>query len=350
MSELDAKDLRAALELTLQVACSDDLQAFRIRLVSGLRRLVAYDTLGYNEIDIERKTAPVLITDPAELLSERLEQRFLGLTHQHPLVRRQQAGDLTTRTISDFLTERQYHKLELYQDFYRLLEAEDQIAFGLPGEMMVAIAINRSSRTFTERDRELLELVRPHLAAACRHARDRERARALIASLEQDHRERDVGVIQITPQGEVEYATDLARELLSAYLASMPDHGRPLPQRLRAWLDTPRACNPSTPELLIDTPRGRLRVRELQAAVDGDWRTLILQEHRARPPAVEELLSLGLTGRQAQVLRLLACGKTSRQIAVELGIATATVSKHLEHIYAHLGVNNRAQAIARIYT
>lgn len=348
MSELRTRDLRAALELALQVACSDDLQAFRAQLMSGLRSLIAYDSVGYNEIDIDSRTAPVLITDPENLLSDRLERRFLALTHQHPLVRRQQAGDFSTYTISDFLTERQFHKLELYQDFYKQLDAaEDQIAFGLPGDVMVAIAINRSSRTFTERDRELLELVRPHLAAACRHAREKERSRALLASLSQDHQERDVGVIQLTPRGEVEYVTDIAQELLSAYLGPTSDR-HPLPQRLRAWIDAPRAGKESAPEFVIDSARGRLRVRELQANDNGNWRTLILEERRARAPSVEKLLSFGLTRRQAQVLRLLACGKASRQIAAELTITTATVSKHLEHIYARLGVNNRTQAIARV--
>jgi DNA-binding NarL/FixJ family response regulator len=77
-------------------------------------------------------------------------------------------------------------------------------------------------------------------------------------------------------------------------------------------------------------------------------RTLLLTEDRARPPAIEELLLLGLTRRQAKVLRLIACGEASRQIAAELGVSTATVSKHLEHIYARLGVSSRAEAIARV--
>ena len=48
------------------------------------------------------------------------------------------------------------------------------------------------------------------------------------------------------------------------------------------------------------------------------------------------------------MLRLLACGKSNEQIGRELAISQATAAKHLEHIYERLGVNSRAEALARI--
>jgi DNA-binding NarL/FixJ family response regulator len=44
------------------------------------------------------------------------------------------------------------------------------------------------------------------------------------------------------------------------------------------------------------------------------------------------------------VLRLLAQGQPNKGIARELGISPKTVSNHIEHIYAKLGVSNRAGA------
>jgi DNA-binding NarL/FixJ family response regulator len=90
-----------------------------------------------------------------------------------------------------------------------------------------------------------------------------------------------------------------------------------------------------------------MRISERTRA--GDGRTLILDEQRASAPSIETLRSLGLTDRQAQVLRLVARGKRSRQIAAELSISVATVEKHLEHIYSRLGVSSRAEAIACVY-
>jgi DNA-binding NarL/FixJ family response regulator len=89
-------------------------------------------------------------------------------------------------------------------------------------------------------------------------------------------------------------------------------------------------------------------VRDLNGQVPQPWRGLLLDEQRTRPPDVESLRALGLTGREAQVLRLLACGKRTDDIARDLFISPQTVSKHLQHIYARLGVGSRAQAIARV--
>lgn len=52
----------------------------------------------------------------------------------------------------------------------------------------------------------------------------------------------------------------------------------------------------------------------------------------------------GLTGREVEVLRLVALGYTNRQIATELTIAPKTTRNHVEHLYTKLGVHNRTQA------
>jgi LuxR family transcriptional regulator, maltose regulon positive regulatory protein len=53
------------------------------------------------------------------------------------------------------------------------------------------------------------------------------------------------------------------------------------------------------------------------------------------------------TGRELEVLRLLARGRSNREVARELVVETSTVKTHLVHLYAKLGVNSRTQAIAR---
>jgi predicted ATPase/class 3 adenylate cyclase/DNA-binding CsgD family transcriptional regulator len=54
----------------------------------------------------------------------------------------------------------------------------------------------------------------------------------------------------------------------------------------------------------------------------------------------------GLTARELEVTRLLADGRTSREIAEELVVSAATVDRHLTHIYTKLGVRGRSEAIA----
>ena len=58
----------------------------------------------------------------------------------------------------------------------------------------------------------------------------------------------------------------------------------------------------------------------------------------------------GLTAAEAQVLRLLTTGRTTKEIAAELVVAGSTVDRHLTHIYQKLGVRNRAEATALALT
>jgi DNA-binding NarL/FixJ family response regulator len=68
---------------------------------------------------------------------------------------------------------------------------------------------------------------------------------------------------------------------------------------------------------------------------------------RPAPPVPERMASL--TRRELQVLRLLAAGRTQREIAGELVISPRTVGTHIEHILEKLGVRSRAQAVALAY-
>ena len=79
--------------------------------------------------------------------------------------------------------------------------------------------------------------------------------------------------------------------------------------------------------------------------------TAFQQENKAYPLAEEstkpQLLSKLLSEREWQVLQLLAQGFSNQQIAQNLVIALDTVKRHISHIFAKLGVNNRVQAVQR---
>ena len=52
-----------------------------------------------------------------------------------------------------------------------------------------------------------------------------------------------------------------------------------------------------------------------------------------------------LTDRENQVLKLIACGFTNREISGNLTISESTVENHVHKIYTKLGISNRAQAV-----
>ena len=77
--------------------------------------------------------------------------------------------------------------------------------------------------------------------------------------------------------------------------------------------------------------------------VDGDAADAVLKAagHRVRR---RREWPAALTAREVEVLRLVARGRTHREIAQELGISRKTASNHVEHIYAKIGASNRAMA------
>lgn len=63
---------------------------------------------------------------------------------------------------------------------------------------------------------------------------------------------------------------------------------------------------------------------------------------------VEKLGPIGLGPRATEVLYWAAQGKTNEEIGLILGMATGTVKTHLKTVFARLGVENRASAVATI--
>ena len=57
----------------------------------------------------------------------------------------------------------------------------------------------------------------------------------------------------------------------------------------------------------------------------------------------------GLTGREVEVLRLIARGRSNAEIASELYISEVTVKSHINHLFAKVGARNRADAVRYAY-
>jgi len=98
---------------------------------------------------------------------------------------------------------------------------------------------------------------------------------------------------------------------------------------------------------------------ELEAAVygaaDGDMlvsaellATLLTHQQDLRAQPVEAVRRPNeLTGRERQVLELLAGGRNNREIAEQLGVTYATVRTHVRNLLAKIGAHSRLEAVAR---
>ena len=103
---------------------------------------------------------------------------------------------------------------------------------------------------------------------------------------------------------------------------------------------------PALLEMLKRTEQGQLEVTDdlpdgVTAVLEhADLRCILV----VRAPDARPVLS----PREAQIAVLIADGATNRLIASVLDISLWTVSTHIRRIFAKLGVNNRAEMVARL--
>ncbi len=154
--------------------------------------------------------------------------------------------------------------------------------------------------------------------------------------------------------GRLLWQTPLARDLLAAWypedMARRPLHA---PQPVVDWLqrhlaDAVNQVEP--PRLTREDGARRLTFRLHRQTGDeeaggGEWLIVMRQESVAAViAAISD--SFGLTAREAEVLYWVGKGKINRDIADIVGASPATVKKHLERVFAKLGVETRTAAAA----
>ncbi|HEX4776582.1 MAG TPA: HD domain-containing phosphohydrolase [Acidimicrobiia bacterium] len=132
----------------------------------------------------------------------------------------------------------------------------------------------------------------------------------------------------------------------SGYPHGLRGDALPLPARIIAAADVHNALvQPRPHREPFDAARAAEILREEVRAghLDGEVVNAVLRAGGERVRRRPELPG-GVTPREASVLVCLARGRSNAEIAKELSISRKTVSSHLEHIYAKLGISTRTEA------
>lgn len=331
-AEPSARDLRRALEFVHRISAVEDPDDFARVATVGLFELIPCDMSTFSEINPVRGRA-VPMTYPVEAERPDAREAFSRNITQHPQVAFYAAGNTGASMMSDFLSRTQFQRTQLYDELFKPVAGEYVLTarLPLPPPIVAGWGLLRSTRDFSERDRKLLDLLQPHLVAAY----ERSFLRASLGAVGDAAIRGDQRLVVLGMDGGVLYMTPSAVHALRHFFGSSVREDA-LPAVVSDWL----AARTDAP-LTISEGERTLRI----ASLGGRPAALLLTE-RATRPSSERLVALGLSRREAEVLAHVAEGRSNAEIARLLSVSPGTVKRHLEHVYAKLGVHRRTEAAA----
>jgi DNA-binding response OmpR family regulator len=152
-------------------------------------------------------------------------------------------------------------------------------------------------------------------------------------------------LLAVNNQGQLLWETPQARKLLSDMLGDGYEDRLMLPESTSQWLDLMRKGKSAAKTTTIApfSYNEQLRLQYMGALGPNEHLLRLVKDTSGDTPS-EFSSDLGLTTREGEVLSWLSKGKTNRDIAQILGLSPRTIDKHLEQIYAKLGVENRIAA------
>jgi DNA-binding CsgD family transcriptional regulator len=347
LSQNELERLRKFLQET-SVPC--DLSEFAERALPAINELVRGDVVCHAEADPAAAKLVSQTTYASNGPAPDCRTEFEGLMFEHPVFAHWAvSGDTAAARTSDFVGRIEWHKSDLYQNVYRHWRCEDSLAIGLPAPpgLLACFCIERE-KPFTDRERLLMEIVRPHLANSYRTAE----AFSLIG---QATASSDTQSMLLDWSGRPMMASPGAWELIEHYFPMYTTGDAGLPEALERWvarqlarfLPDREVASLAAPLELRSEGGASLTIRLLRRPALGEQALLVLQEQgNGRLRDAGQIF--GLSPREQEVMSAAMRGLDSQSIADALCISRRTVDKHFENIFNKLGVDSRSAAIARV--
>lgn len=167
MSQLTNRELRTALDVLHAIGegCTGGAD-FARRGVQWLPRLVGSELTTLSVCDLDQGHRSVVSDQPGAISVREIEV-FDRYFHAHPLVCAHGRNPAAvTKRISDCVPQEDFRASPLYNEYYRAIRVDHVTAVPIyvDHRFLVSFVLNRAQAAFTDRERDLLEIARPHLA------------------------------------------------------------------------------------------------------------------------------------------------------------------------------------------
>jgi DNA-binding CsgD family transcriptional regulator len=299
--------------------------------LSGLDEAVPADSISWNELDA-RGAVRWRVGRPPGAEAPGAFDAFVRSASDHPLLHAQRGGGHGATRLSE-AAGHELARSEIFGELLRPSGSAFGIAVGIAGhgEERVVVALGRREREFSERERDLLDLATPVIAADLDQARARERLLRAVAAEPPP----GTAVLLLNRYGEIEHSDVRAERWLAEHFGAA-EHPGWLPGPVAAWLALP-------PRPPLISRRGE-RCLEIHL-IPGDPHALLLEE-RVESFREDALHELGLSAREREVLQAARRLGEEQEIAEQLFLSSQAVRRRLEQLEQKLGVDSPAGAIA----
>lgn len=347
-SELSASDYEAILARLPELYLLQDLSALPNSMLKTVSALIPNLFCSYNELSPDPSNV-VLTCLPPEWLG-RMEPYMADASKhldEHPLYNHLlRLPDPAPQSISDYLSEDEWRATGFARTLANKIGAGDALMLQLKTSRtaLIFICVSRADWGFSERDRQVAQLLQSHLSAAYENAIAFTNAQALALVAHPGGDPSAAGVVVIDPKGQILHTNESALQLIRKYFKG-DIWGAALPPTVASWLS--RDGSMGLPVSMLEEVNGENRLSIRWTQHDNGSRILLLQEQPA-PAGEDSISSAGLSPREAEVLHWIAEGKSNPEIGKILSISVRTVEKHVETVYRKLGVENRMGAVLRV--
>ena len=186
---------------------------------------------------------------------------------------------------------------------------------------MLGFHREREDKDFTDRDKEIMGILAPHLSKAIHN----------INLLETIASSQGIGMIVSGQDGIPPFINDEAKRALNGRpISSIPDPGF------------------SIEPIFFESETGRYRVRTMLAAYGRKEKVILLEPIPAEHDITSKLINFGLTKREQEIVMLVTRGLSNREIAERLFVCEQTVKDHLRRIFDKMKIRHRSELAARV--
>jgi DNA-binding CsgD family transcriptional regulator len=168
MVRLQSSDFEALLAFVGDVAGLEFDKPYPVGVVACMQDLVHCDDITYQDLDLNAQRFYAVVGPDDEVDDPDDVDELYWRVGPCPISDyRTRTGDLRTVTMSDLIDQRRYHDLPIFREYFRPAGLDNMIDLGLPAvlprQRSFILFREAGAGDFSERDRAVLEMLRPHL-------------------------------------------------------------------------------------------------------------------------------------------------------------------------------------------